>query len=188
MARINFSDKMVITPLPVLLIATYDENGNADVMNAAWGGQCGGRMIAMYLSKHQTTENIRLKKAFTVSFADQKNMTAADYVGLVSAAAEPNKMAKAGFHAVRSEFVDAPLIAELPLTVECRLLKIQELFGENQIIGEIVNMSADESILNEDMKVDLDKLQPLVFDSAQSLYRSVGKAVGRAFQQGMKLK
>ena len=106
----NFSNKVVITPLPVLIIATYDANGNPDAMNAAWGGQCGGKHITFELSAHQTTENIRLKKAFTVSFADKKHVVESDYFGVVSAKQEPNKIAKAGMTVTKSKFVDAPRI------------------------------------------------------------------------------
>lgn len=180
--------KPVITPLPVLMIATYCENGTADLMNAAWGGQCGPKHIALNLGNHVTTENIRRTKAFTVSFADKKNLVASDYVGLVSAKDEKNKLEKAGLHAVKSENVDAPVIEEYPLTLECKAVSIREEMGEIRVVGEIVNTLADEDIIGEDGKVDIGKIGVLVYDSPAHFYRVVGEKAGDAFKDGLALK
>ena len=181
--------KGIITPLPVLIIATYNEDGTADAMNAAWGGQCGGKHIALNLSpKHVTTENILRTNAFTVSFADKKNLAASDYVGLVSAKDEKNKLEKAGLHTVKSEFVDAPVIEEYPLTIECKVVSVREELGEVRIVGEIVNTLADESIIGEDGVVDIGKIEALVYDSPAHFYRVIGEKVGNAFKDGMALK
>ncbi len=185
----NFSNKVVITPLPVLIIATYDANGNPDAMNAAWGGQCGGKHITFELSAHQTTENIRLKKAFTVSFADKKHVVESDYFGVVSAKQEPNKIAKAGMTVTKSKFVDAPVINEYPLTVECKVVEfVEDGKGGARVVGEIVNMQAEESILDADGNIDLSKMEPIMYDSSKHYYRVVGEKVGNAFSDGKKIK
>ena len=182
--RENFGAKGIITPLPAIMIATYDENDNPDVMMAAWGGQCGPNHICFNLSPHKTTDNLKLKQAFTVSFASKDNVVQSDYFGLVSANDVPDKVAMAGFTATKSPNVDAPIINEYPLTLECRVIDIAETsLNETRVVGEIVNMSADASILT-DGKVDLSKLQPVIYDSSSNNYRVVGDSVGQAWQSG----
>lgn len=184
--RKNFGKKTWMYPLPVLIVATYDKDGNADAMNAAWGGIYDTNHVVLCLSAgHKTTKNILEKGAFTVSFADADHVTASDYVGLVSGNNEKRKLEKAGFHTFKSEVVDAPVIAELPMTLECRLVKQNE---DGNIIGEIVNVSADEYILGEDGLIDVDKLQPISFDPVHNDYRKLGEKVGNAFQDGNALR
>ncbi len=183
--RKNFSDKAVITPLPAIMIATWDEKENPDVMMAAWGGQCGPKHITFQLSAHKTTANIKLKKAFTISFATKDDIVQSDYFGIVSANDVPDKVAKAGFTVTKSPNVDAPIINEYKLTLECKVVTFDE--NENGgalVVGEIVNMSADESILDEEGNIDLGKLQPVIFDSAKNTYRVVGEKVGDAWGSG----
>jgi flavin reductase (DIM6/NTAB) family NADH-FMN oxidoreductase RutF len=183
--RKNFSDKAVITPLPAIMIATWDENENPDVMMAAWGGQCGPKHITFELSKHKTTDNIRLKKAFTISFATKNDIVQSDYFGIVSGNDVPDKVAKAGFTITPSPNVDAPIINEYKLTLECKVVTFDEdENGGARVIGEIVNMSADESILDEAGNIDLGKLQPVIFDSSNNTYRVVGEKVGQAWGSG----
>ncbi len=183
--RKNFAGQAVITPLPAIMIATWDANENPDVMMAAWGGQCGPKHICFELSAHKTTENIKLKKAFTISFATKGDIVQSDYFGIVSANDVPDKVKKAGFTITRSPNVDAPIINEYKLTLECKVVKLEEdENGGARVVGEVVNMSADESVLDEEGKVDLEKLQPVVFDSAKNLYRIVGEKVGEAWGSG----
>ena len=183
--RKNFSDKAVITPLPAIMIATWDENQNPDVMMAAWGGQCGPKHITFELSKHKTTDNIRLKKAFTISFATKNDIVQSDYFGIVSGNDVPDKVAKAGFTVTPSPNVDAPIINEYKLTPECKVVTFDEdENGGARVICEIVNMSADESILDEAGNIDLGKLQPVIFDSSNNTYRVVGEKVGQAWGSG----
>lgn len=185
----NFGAKAVITPLPVLIIATYNEDGSADAMNAAWGGQCGMKHIALNLStNHVTTENIKRTNSFTVSFADKKHLVASDYVGLVSARDVKNKLEKAGLTAVKSEFVDAPVITDYPLTIECKLVSVTEELGHSRIVGEVVNLSADEEILDENGNIDIGKMDALAYDSSSHFYRVVGEKAGNAFLDGGALK
>ena len=183
--RKNFGTKSWVYPQPVLMIGTYDDSGKADVMNAAWGGQYEADQVMLCLGEHQTTKNIRSKKAFTVSFADVAHMAACDYVGIVSATDTPDKLEKAGFHTTKAEFVDAPVVEELPLTLECKLIKFNE---DGNVIGQIVNVSADERILDSEGNIDTAKLDAIIFDPIQAAYRKVSDKVGQAFQVGAKLK
>ena len=183
--RKNFGVKPWLYPQPVLIIGTYDDKGKSDAMNAAWGGQYSPNQVMLALGAHKTTDNIRLKKAFTVSFATASQVVASDYVGIVSSNDEPNKMEKSGFTVTKSEFVDAPLINELPLTLECKLVKFNE---DGKVIGEIVNVSADESILDENGNIDPKKLEAIIFDPANAAYFKLGEKAGNAFKDGAELK
>ena len=183
----NLGNKTVLAPLPVLIVATYDEQGTPNAMNVAWGGQCGYHHVALNLSlNHKTTENLKHTKAFTLSIATVDTLVISDYFGLVSGRKE-NKIEKAGVHVTRSEFVDAPVIDEYPLTLECKVIEMREALGEMHVVGEVVNMQADESILDEQGKVDLGKLSPISYDSASHSYRVLGDIVGKAFKNGDKL-
>ena len=184
--RKNFGVKSWFYPLPVLIIGTYDQNGAPDAMNAAWGGLYDADKVVLCLStSHKTTKNILAKGAFTVSFADASHLVAADYVGMVSANNEPKKMEKSGFHTTKSEFVDAPLMDELPVALECKFLKMNE---NGNIIGQIVNVSIDESVLDSEGKLDMEKFQPISFEPANNGYHRLGERVGNAFRDGGKLK
>ena len=183
--RKNFGKQSWVLPQPVLIIATYDKSGKADAMNAAWGGMYDDNMIGICLGAHKTTENIKESRAFTISFGDVRTVVASDYVGIVSANDEPEKMKKAGFTTVKSERVNAPIIEQFPVTLECKLVKINE---DGYVVGEIVNVSAEESVLGADGKIDWDKLALIVFDPVHAAYRKIGEKVGNAFSDGKKLK
>ncbi len=185
--RKNFGAKPYTYPQPVFIIATYGPDGVPDAMNAAWGGLYDRDKVVLCLSAgHKTTKNILERKAFTVSMADAAHVAQCDYVGVVSANDVPDKLAKAGFHTTKSEFVDAPLIDELAMAVECRLVSYDPQTG--RLLGEIVNVSADESVLTPDGKVDVDKLAPIAFDPIGSAYHRLGAKVGNAFADGLKLR
>ena len=185
--RKNFGAKPYTYPQPVLIIASYDENGTADAMNAAWGGISDDTQISICLSAgHKTVKNILKRKAFTVSMADAAHVTECDYVGIVSANDVPDKLSRAGFHTTKSEFVNAPLIDELPMALECRLVSYDE--ESCRMVGEIVNVSADERILGENGKIDPAELQPITFDPVNNAYLKLGEKVGNAFKDGVKLK
>ena len=179
--RKNFGPNhaLVTTPQPCVMIATWDENKNPDVMMAAWAGQLDYKQIVISLSKHKTTDNLEKTGAFTVSFADERTVAESDYFGLVSGNKVPDKVAKVGFTVTPSPNVDAPIINEYPLTLECKVVS----FEDGMLIGEVINQSADESILT-DGKVDLAKLKPIVFDAAGMCYRSLGEVVGQAWGSG----
>jgi len=170
---------LVTTPQPCVMIATWDKDHTPDVMMAAWAGQYDFKQIVISLSKHKTTDNLKLTGAFTVSFADIHTVAESDYFGLVSGFKVPDKVAKVGFTITPSPNVNAPIINEYPLTLECKVVS----WGDGILVGEVVNMSADERILT-DGKVDLSKLQPIVFDAASMSYRSIGDIVGKAWGDG----
>ena len=185
--RKNFGAKPCTYPQPVFIIASYDEEGRADAMNAAWGGISDDTQISLCLSaEHKTVKNIQARGAFTVSMADAAHVIACDYVGIVSGNDVPDKLEKAGFHTTKSQFVDAPLIDELPMAVECRLISYDP--ETCRMVGEIVNVCADESILDERGKIDPDRLQPIVFDPVNNAYRKLGEKAGYAFRDGLQLK
>lgn len=185
--RKNFGSKPWMYPMPVLIIATYGEDGTPDAMNAAWGGMADTDKIFICLSaEHKTVKNILANKAFTVSMADENHLVSADYVGIESGNKVPDKLEKAGFHAVKSEFVEAPLIEELPMALECRLVSYDE--ETELMIGEIVNVCADEKILDENGNIAPEKLRPLTFDPVSNTYRKLGEKAGDAFRDGLKLR
>lgn len=183
--RKNFGAKPFLFPQPVMIIGTYDENGKANAMNAAWGGIVGSDEVIVDLGSHKTTDNIMLNKAFTVSVGDVEHMLACDYVGLVSGNNEENKMEKAGFTTTKSEFVNAPVINELPLTLECELA---DVIDGSKFIGKIVNVSIDESVLGDDGELSLEKFSPITYDTVHYGYYRLGEKVGNAFKDGAALK
>ena len=178
-------DKGFVTPHPVFIIATYDENGNANAMNAAWAGQVGPNQLSISLSPHKTTENLRLNREFTVSFATKEYVEACDYVGLVSGNKTADKLKRCGFTVTASDKVNAPVINELPVAIECRVIDLQEEFRETRVVAEIIGLKADESVLT-DGKVDLDKLHLIAFDTVGLCYREIGASVGGAWNCGKK--
>ena len=184
--RKDFGKKTVITPLPVVIIGTYDENGVPNAMNAAWAGQIDAHQIVISLAKHKTTDNLERCPEFTVSFATKDTVAESDYFGIESGR-NVNKIEKAGFHAVKSAYVNAPLFEEYPLTLECKAVELRPDTEGYVLIGETVNMSADESILT-DGKIDLGKMEPIMFDSAMNKYRVIGEVVADAFRAGFELK
>lgn len=185
--RKNFGAKPWTYPQPVFILATYDENGVPDTMNAAWGGISDDKELTMCISaSHKTTANILARKAFTVSMATADQAVACDYVGIESGKRVANKLEKAGWHTTKSEFVDAPLVDELPMAVECRLVSYDP--ESCRLVGEIVNVCAEESVLDSEGKIDVEKLAPITFDPVHNVYRKLGEVVGHAFQDGAKLK
>ena len=168
----------------MMIIGTYDENGEANAMNAAWGGIVGMDEIIISLGSHQTTDNIMKNKAFTVSMADADHVAACDYVGLVSKKNEPNKMEKAHLTTTKSAFVNAPVINELPLALECELIKVLD----GLILGRIVNVCAEEEVLEGDSGIDMEKFSPITYNTANLRYYRLGDCVGKAFHEGEALK
>ncbi len=185
--RKNFGAKPYTYPQPVFILAAYGSDGTPCAMNAAWGGISEGNEISMCISAgHKTTKDLLEKGAFTVSMADADHVVACDYVGIVSGNAVPDKLEKAGFHTARSEFVDAPIINELPITLECKLKSYDK--HTCRLVGEIVNVSVDERVLDADGNVDVGKAKPITFDPFNNTYVVLGETVGKAFEDGKKLK
>ena len=185
--RKNFGAKPWTYPQPVFILATYDKNGVPDAMNAAWGCISDDKELTMCISaSHKTTANILARKAFTVSMATADQAVACDYVGIESGKRVANKLEKAGWHTTKSEFVDAPLVDELPMAVECRLMSYDP--ESCRLVGEIVNVCAEASVLHSEGKIDVEQLAPITFDPVHNVYRKLGEVVGHAFQDGAKLK
>lgn len=185
--RKNLEAKAWIYPQPVFIITTYNDDHTPNAMCAAWGCVADYNKIAIYLDKsHKTYENICKVHAFSVSMATKKTVKEADYVGVVSENQVKNKLAKTNWHMIESSFVEAPLIEELPLTFECQF----ESFDDESelLMGEIVNVSVDESILDENGKIDPYKLDPIIYDSVHHTYMTLGERVGHAFKDGFDLK
>ncbi len=185
MGRKNFGAKPLSIPQPVWIIATYDENGVPDAMNAAWGGISEENEVSVCLSVgHKTCKNFEKTGAFTISMADAEHIAGCDYVGISSGNQTPDKFARAGFTATKSAFVNAPVINELAVCLECR---VKEFSHETCILkGEIVNVSVSDLALTEG-KVDLAKVKPVCFDPFNNAYHVIGEKVGDAFGAGKAL-
>ena len=186
--RKNIKTTEAIFPMPVLMIATYNEDGSVDVMNAAWGTMLERNLVILNLTEtHKTVKNIKSRKGFTVSIADAKHVVEADYFGVVSGNVEPNKFEKSGLSSIKSENVDAPIIKEFPLCMECEFIEYQDDEYGCGVIGKVVNVTADESVMNGD-KVDIEKVNAIAFDPYTHGYYRVTERVGEAFKDGLKLK
>ncbi len=185
----NFGKKAWLLPQPVLIIGTYNENGVANAMNVAWAGQWDAQEIMISMGSHATTENLNRYGEFTVAFATKETMVAADYVGIVSAKKEPNKIEKTGWTAVKAENVNAPVFTDFPITLECRIKeKIDESETGYYIVAEIVNIVCKEEYLAEDGKPDMEKMHLITFDPIHQGYIELGQRVGNAFSDGKELK
>ena len=185
--RKNFGAHASIYPQPVFILAAYGEDGTPCAMNAAWGGISDDQELSFCVSpSHRTVKDLLARGAFTVSMGDAKHVAACDYVGIASGNNTRDKLAKAGFTVSKSESVDAPVINELAVCMECTVKSYDPETG--LLVGEIVNVSADERILNADGTIDPARLRPITFDMANSAYLVLGEKVGNAFQDGKKLK
>lgn len=181
----NIKTTEAIFPMPVLMIATYNDDGTVDVMNAAWGTMFERDRVVLNLTEsHKTVKNIRKRRAFTVSIANAKNVIAADYLGIASGNDTPDKFERSGLTCTKSENVDAPIINEFPICMECELLDDESNWG---IVGKVVNTSADEEVLNGD-NVDISKVEAISFDPYTHGYYKVTDRVGNAFKDGLELK
>ena len=185
----RFGKKAWLLPQPVLVIGTYNRNGEPDAMTAAWAGQWDAGEIMISMGSHATTENLNASGEFTVAFATAGTMAASDYVGIVSAKSDPDKMNRTGWTAVRSERVNAPIFTDFPMTLECRIVrKIDESETGCYIVAEIVDILCDERYLAADGKPDVEKMELITFDPVHNGYIRLGERVGTAFSDGKKLK
>ena len=185
----SFGSKPWMLPQPVLIIGTYNEYGIPNAMNAAWGGQWDRGEIMISMGPHATTENLARCADFTVAFATKDTMVASDFVGIVSAKNDPQKMSKTGWTAVKSENVNAPVFTDFPMTMECRIKeKIDETADGYNIVAEIVNILVDENYLGEDGKPQVEKMNLITYDPVHHGYLVLGERVGNAFSDGKKLK
>ncbi len=181
----NLGVVQAVYPMPVLMVAAYGEDGTVNVMNAAWGMICNGDRIALFIDEeHKTTQNLLKTKAFTVSIADKAHMDAADFFGIATGNKMPDKFERTGYHAEKSTFVNAPVIDEFPVVMECELAEVVQTDSFYCIVGKIINTAAEESVLSENGKVDPAKLNALIFDQFQHGYYVTGEKVGQAWNAG----
>lgn len=186
--RKDFGAKPYIYPQPVLIIGSYDENNVPDAMNVAYAGIVNSDRIQINIGvRHKTADNIKLNKAFTVNVANVANMKAADYVGIVSAHNVPDKVKKAGISVFRSLIVDAPILENFPICLECLVEEIQQVGQTLRIVGKILNVAVEENVLGEDGEIDPSKVHALTFDPVHHYYMELGQVVGQAFEVGKEL-
>ena len=185
----SFGQKSWMLPQPVLIIGTYNSDGTPNAMNAAWGGQWDAKEIVISMGAHATTENLARCNEFTVAFATKDTMVASDFVGIVSAKNDPEKIKKTDWTAIKADNVNAPVFTDFPMTLECRILrKIDESEEGYYIVAEIVNILVNEEYLAEDGKPDVEKMQLITYDPVHHGYIALGKRVGNAFSDGKQLK
>ena len=177
-----------IFPMPVLMVATYNGDGTVNVMSAAWGTMQERNVVALNLSEsHKTVENIKARGAFTVGIADAKHVVEADYFGIASGNSEPKKFEKSGLTASKAEAVDAPVVNEFPLCLECEFIEYQQNEYGIGVIGRVVNVTADESVMPNG-KLDMSLVDAIAFDPYTHGYYRVAERVGEAFKDGLKIK
>lgn len=187
MSKVNFGVKPYLFPMPVLMIATYCEDGRVDVMNMAWGGICDNNKVALNITEsHMTAKNIKERGAFTISIADVDHLAESDFFGTASANRMPDKFERTGMHALKSSYVDAPVIEEYPVTLECQVASIQKDEEGFRVVGEIVNVLVDDKVLDANGKVDPTKINAFAFDQFKNGYYKIGEKVGDAWKSGAK--
>ena len=178
--------KPIVCPTPVYIVGTYDEEGKPNMMAVAWGGICCSQPPCVAVSLRKATysyENIVKNEAFTVNIPSVSQMKEADYVGIYSGRKE-DKFAATGLTAVKSELVNAPFIEEFPLVIECKLLHTLEIGLHTQFIGEICDVKAEKDVLDDFGRVDVEKLDPFIFNPGNQGYYSIGALAGQAFSIG----
>ncbi len=181
----SFGAKPYLFPMPTYMIGTYSEDGTPDLMMMAWGGICAEDMVALNIDEdHKTAKNLRERGAFTLAIPSEETLAASDYLGTASANKVKDKVARAGLHARKSERVDAPVIAEYPITLECKVEKFEEEPYGLRVLGRIVNVLADESVLDEKGRIDAGKLHAFSFDQMRNGYYATGEQVGTAWKSG----
>lgn len=177
-----------LAPMPVLMIATYNDDGSVDVMNMAWGGVCAQDLVTLNIGEaHATSKNIAARKAFTLAIADEAHVREADFFGIASANKTADKFERSGLTATKSERVDAPVIEEFPVTLECEVVFDGESEGHHRVVGKVVGILADEGVLDADGKPDIEKVRPLTFDQFHNGYYVLGAKVGEAWGSGREL-
>lgn len=180
--------QQAVFPMPVLMVAAYDENGKVNAMNVAWGQIAGSDKIYLCIGKpKKTLANIRVSKAFTVALADKAHMKEADFLGIASGNTMGDKFERTGLTTVKSDKVNAPIIQEFPVVMECEFLEELDTENIHGVVGRIVNVKAEEEALDEDGKLDVTKLSILMFDNAKHGYFVAGDQVGTAWTEGVEL-
>ncbi len=181
----NFDVKPYLFPMPTYMIGTYNDDDTVDVMMMAWGGICAEDMVALNLeAEHKTVANIESRKAFTLAIPGTDTIKESDFFGIASANKMADKFERSGLHAVKSERVDAPVIMEYPITLECEVVEMQSQPYGLRVLGKIKNVIADEKVLDENGKIDSGKINAFVFDQMQNGYYAIGEKIGQAWKSG----
>ena len=181
----DFGVQPYLFPMPTYMIATYNEDDTVDAMMMAWGGICAENMVALNLeADHKTVANLKARGAFTLSVPGTDTLAESDFMGIASANKMADKFARTGLHAEKSTRVDAPIITEYPLTLECRVLEMQQQPYGLRVLGEIVNVLADEKVLDEKGRIDVEKLHAFAFDQMRNGYYALGEKAGQAWHSG----
>jgi flavin reductase (DIM6/NTAB) family NADH-FMN oxidoreductase RutF len=178
--------KPYLFPMPTYMIGTYNEDDSVDVMMMAWGGICAGNMVALNLeADHKTVANIRARKAFTLAIPGTDTLKESDFFGIATSNKMKDKFERSGLHAVKSGRIDAPVITEYPVTLECEAVDFQDQPYGLRILGKIVNVIADEKVLDEKGRIDAGKIHAFAFDQMQNGYYAIGEKIGQAWHSGM---
>lgn len=181
----DFGVKPYLFPMPTYMIGTYNDDDTVDVMMMAWGGICAEDMVALNLeAEHKTVANIEARKAFTLAIPGIDTLKESDFFGIATANKVTDKFERSGLHAVKSERVDAPIVTEYPITLECEVVEMQSQPYGLRVLGKIDNVIADEKVLDEAGKIDVRKIQAFVFDQMQNGYFSIGEKAGQAWHSG----
>lgn len=184
----DFGVKPYLFPMPTYMIGTYNEDDSVDVMMMAWGGICAEDMVALNLeAEHKTVANIKARGAFTLAIPGIDTLKESDFFGIASSNTMADKFIRSGLHASRSERVDAPVIEEYPITLECKVEKLEEEPYGLRVLGRIENVLADEAVLDEKGKIDVEKIHAFAFDQMKNGYYSIGEKVGQAWKSGSDL-
>lgn len=181
----SFGVQPYLFPMPTYMIGTYNEDDTVDLMMMAWGGICDTDMVALNLAAdHKTVANLKARKAFTLAIPGVDTLKESDFLGIASANKMPDKFARTGLHAVKSDKVDAPVIEEYPVTLECTVERFEDEPYGLRVLGRIVNVLADEKTLDEKGKIDAGKINAFVFDQMRNGYYAIGEKVGQAWNAG----
>ena len=184
----NFEVKPYLFPMPTYMIGTYNEDDSVDVMMMAWGGICAEDMVALNLeAEHKTVTNLETRKAFTLAVPGTDTLRESDFFGIATSNKMADKFERSGLHAIKSENVDAPIITEYPLTLECEVVEMQTQPYGLRVLGKIVNVIADEKVLDENGKIDAGKLHAFAFDQMQNGYYAIGEKAGQAWSSGAEI-
>ena len=184
----NLGVQPYLFPMPTYMIGTYNEDDTVDVMMMAWGGICAENMVALNLEEdHKTVANLKSRKAFTLSVPGTDTIKESDFFGIASANKVADKFARSGLHAEKSSRVDAPIVTEYPLTLECEVVEFQQQPYGLRVLGKIVNVLADEKVLDDKGKIDAAKLNAFAFDQMRHGYYALGEKVGQAWNAGKPL-
>ena len=184
----NFEVKPYLFPMPTYMIGTYNEDDSVDVVMMAWGGICAEDMVALNLeAEHKTVTNLETRKAFTLAVPGTDTLRESDFFGIATSNKMADKFERSGLHAIKSENVDAPIITEYPLTLECEVVEMQTQPYGLRVLGKIINVVADEKVLDENGKIDAGKLHAFAFDQMQNGYYAIGEKIGQAWHSGADL-